>query len=157
MWVYVFWKRGGVDCQSTDRLRHLQNTLMVSVVSTGRKRGEFLARHASCLPLSEPRAVTLWDEKKEEAYKCFILTHNEVLKTSHHCYVWSVVEGILRSFKTENTPESKSYWRNSLMHLCSRSKKNVATCVPDHLGSDPSEQMLIPGLKQQEVKKVFLL
>ncbi len=40
--VFVL-NRGGVDCQFTDRLRHSQYTLMVIVVSTGRKRAEFVA------------------------------------------------------------------------------------------------------------------
>lgn len=62
LYVRVFLlNRGGVDCHFTDTLRHSQYTLMVIVVSTGQKMAGLLAWHASCLPLSVLRAVTLWE------------------------------------------------------------------------------------------------
>lgn len=74
--VHVFRKRGGVDCQFTDRLRHSQYTLMVSVLSRGRKRAEFLAWQASCLPLSELTAVTLWEATKKNE-KLISMSHTK--------------------------------------------------------------------------------
>ncbi len=80
--------RGGVDCQCTDRLRHSHNTLMVIVVITGRKSAGLMAWHASCLPLSELRAVTLWEKGR---IKKAVHTEPNILlklKTSHHSFIW---------------------------------------------------------------------
>lgn len=110
--MWVFRKRGGgvggVDCQFTEWLRHSQYTLMVNVVSTGRKRAEFLARHASCFPLSELRAVILWEarerQEKQEGWKTYCIGSYKVLKlkTSHHGYVRPVVEEVFRSLQIES-------------------------------------------------------
>lgn len=58
-------KKGGVDCHFADMLRHSQNTLMVILASAGRGEAGLLAWHASCLPLSWLRAVTLREVREK--------------------------------------------------------------------------------------------